>query len=79
MSRLSALQIVDEIGVPEMVTSEQLNLTRRKLARLRSNLKAIRYEISDRLLIGTQDCRKSILNTMDALGEINVAVQHQNK
>ena len=80
MSRLAAaLQINSENGLSEPVTSAQMDLSRRKLARLRANLKAIRNELSNKLLYQMEDCRNTVNTTMDALGEIHVAFNPKNK
>lgn len=73
MPRLSTIQIINEARPAETTVTEQLNLSQKKLARLRANLKAMRHEISDKLLSEIQDCRKYVSYTMDAIGEINVA------
>lgn len=82
MPRSAAVQISNEIVKPEMVqvaTIAKMNLARKKLARLRANLKAMRGEISDRLFVNVKDCRKNINSTMNAIGEINAAFNSENK
>lgn len=77
MPRLATVQVIEEM--PEAVSNTQIDLGQKKLARLRANLKAIRHELSSRLLYNTEDCRKTINTTMDAIGEINVAFDSKNK
>lgn len=79
MPRLATVQVNNEIGLPAMVTSSQIELSHKKLARLRANLKAIRYELSNKLLVSVEDCRKTVNTTMDAIGEINVAFNSKNE
>jgi hypothetical protein len=83
MSRISSAQLKEEIYLPENknenITEEQINLSIRKLARLRANLKAVRSEISDKLLFKTNDCRKSIDTAMQTIGDINATINTKNK
>lgn len=79
MPRLATVQVSNEIGKPEIATSARINLARKKLARLRANLKAIRQEVSEKLFVNVQDCRKNINSSMNAIGEINAAFNSKNK
>ncbi len=79
MPRLSTAHVINEDKTQEMAVTEQFSSSQKKLARLRANIKAMRYEISDRLLSEMDDCRKYVSNAMDAIGEINVATQSKIK
>jgi hypothetical protein len=79
MPRLSTAYVINEIKIQDTAVTEQLSLSQKKLARLRANLKAMRHEISDKLLSEMNDCRKYVSHTMDAIGEINVATQSKIK
>lgn len=62
-----------------LTTDEQLYASVRKLARLRSNLKALQVEISDKILNGVQDCQKTCADALTSVGEVNAAFTNQNK
>lgn len=79
MPRLATAQVIEEAGLPEITTSKQLDLSHKKLARLRANLKAIRYELSNRFLSNMEVCRETVNTTMDAIGEINAAFNSKNE
>jgi hypothetical protein len=69
-----------EIEIQEILTTdEQLLASCRKLARLRSNLKALQVEISDKILNGVQDCQKTCAVALSSVGEVNAAFTNQNK
>lgn len=76
MPRLATAQVIEEARLPEIVTSAQIDLSHKKLARLRANLKAIRHELSNRLF-HVEVCRETVNNTMDAIGEINAAFKNE--
>lgn len=79
MPRLSTAYVINEAKIQDTAVTEQFNLSQKKLARLRTNIKAIRHEISNKLLLDIDDCRKYINHTMDAIGEINVATKSKIK
>ncbi len=79
MPRLATAQVIEEARLPEITTSTQIDLSHKKLARLRANLKAIRHELSNRLLFNMEACRKTVNTTMDAIGEINAAFNSKNE
>lgn len=58
---------------------EQFQAGIRKLARLRTNLKALQVEISDKILNGVKDCQRTCADTFTSVGEINAAFNNQNK
>lgn len=79
MPRLAPAQITNKVGPLSPATNMQIDLSQKKLARLRANLKAIRFELSNRLLFNVEDCRKTVNKTMDVIGEINAAFNPKNE
>lgn len=79
MARSSVMPIINEAKLPEVVLSEQVNLSQKKLARLRAIIKATRHEFIDKFINEIQDCRKCINNVQDAIGECDVATKLKNE
>lgn len=78
MARSSVMPIINEARLPEVGLSELVNLSQKKLARLRATLKATRHEF-DKFNNEMQDCRKCVNNVKNAIGECNVAAKFQNE
>lgn len=58
----------------ELSIDAQLQLSIKKLARLRSNLKALQVEISENILNDIKDSRGSCSETLSEVGDLNAAL-----
>lgn len=67
-------QSAAKIEVSELSADAQLQVSIKKLARLRSNLKALQVEISEKIINGVRDCREVASETMNVAGDLNAAV-----
>ena len=65
---------VEEVDIVE-ITDEQIKLGLRRLARIKSNLKSIRLEISEKILDGVKDCRESVADALIIAGELSVTAE----
>lgn len=73
-------QSAAKIEVSELSADAQLQASIKKLARLRSNLKALQVEISEKILSGVSGLPRSLSSeTITVVGELNAALSEQNK
>lgn len=70
-------QSAAKIEGSELSADAQLQASIKKLARLRSNLKALQVEISEKIINGVRDCREVASETMYVAGDLNAALSEQ--
>jgi len=67
----SASQIDTE---SELSIDAHLHSSIKKIARLRSNLKALQIEISEKILNGVKECRESCGETLEIVSDLNASL-----
>lgn len=59
------------------ISSDDIQIGLKRLARIRANLHSIKEEISDKVLEGVKECRDTTKETIDTIGELNAILAEQ--